>query len=50
MNYNVKEPYDFAPDGQSHSGRGVKIIMSISNRFERRRYGHLNETKVEIDL
>lgn len=50
MNCNVKEPYDFAPDGQSHSGRGVKIIMSISNRFERRRYGHLNETKVEIDL
>jgi DNA-binding response OmpR family regulator len=36
--------------GQKHNGRRVKIIMSISNCFERRRYGYLNETKVEINI
>lgn len=50
LSYSIEEPYDFELDGMDSSGRGVKIIMSMSNRFERVRFGHLNETKVEIDL
>jgi anti-sigma regulatory factor (Ser/Thr protein kinase) len=50
LSYSIEEPYDFELDGMDSSGRGVKIIMSMSNRFERKRYGYLNETKVEIDL
>jgi sigma-B regulation protein RsbU (phosphoserine phosphatase) len=50
LSYSIEEPYDFELDGLDSSGRGVKIIMSMSNRFERTRFGHLNETKVEIDL
>ncbi|MCB5268470.1 MAG: ATP-binding protein, partial [Candidatus Cloacimonadaceae bacterium] len=50
LSYSIVEPYDFELDGMDASGRGVKIIMSMSNRFQRRRFGHLNETKVEIDL
>lgn len=50
LSYSIVEPYDFEMDGMDASGRGVKIILSMSNRFQRRRFGHLNETKVEIDL
>ncbi|MCB5262081.1 MAG: SpoIIE family protein phosphatase [Candidatus Cloacimonetes bacterium] len=48
--YNADKPCDFDLNGLDQSGRGVKIIMSICNRFYRNRYGHLNETKMEIDL
>lgn len=50
LSYSIEEPYDFELDGANSSGRGVKIIMSMSNRFERKRFGYLNETKVEIDI
>lgn len=50
LSYSLVEPYDFELDGAVDSGRGVKIIMSMSNCFQRTRFGHLNETKVEIDL
>jgi len=50
LSYSITDPYDFELDGLHSSGRGVKIIMSMSNRFQRKRFGHLNETKVEIDL
>lgn len=50
LSYSIEDPYDFELDGLDSSGRGVKIIMSMCNRFERTRFGHLNETKVEIDL
>jgi len=50
LSYSISEPYNFDLDGMEASGRGVKIIMSMSNRFHRKRFGHLNETKVEIDL
>lgn len=48
--YSIDNPYDFNQDFMDTSGRGVKLIMSMSNRFVRTRFDHLNETKVEIDL
>lgn len=48
--YSIREPYDFDADTNNCSGRGVNIIMSMSNQFQRKRFGHLNETKVEINL
>ncbi len=48
--YSIDNPYDFEKDGLDTHGRGMKIIMSISNRFIRTRYDSINETKVEFDL
>lgn len=47
---NADNPYDFENDQHDTSGKGVKIIMSISNRLQRKRYDVLNETVVEINL
>ena len=49
QDYSIDNPYDFE-DGLDVSGRGIRIIQSISNSFARRRYGGINETRVEIDL
>ncbi|MDD4310771.1 MAG: SpoIIE family protein phosphatase [Candidatus Cloacimonetes bacterium] len=48
--YNIDYPYDFELDGLQSSGRGIRIIMSMSNHFVRVRYANLNETTVEISL
>jgi len=48
--YNIDNPYDFEKDIYNVDGKGVKIIMSMSNKFHRSRYDILNETSVEIDI
>lgn len=48
VDYSVEKPYDFDQDLFGTEGRGLKMITSISNKFERYRYADLNETKVEI--
>jgi sigma-B regulation protein RsbU (phosphoserine phosphatase) len=49
-NYTIDNPYDFDRNLYSTEGRGVKIIMSMSNKFHRTRYDGLNETTVEIEV
>ncbi len=49
-NYTVDNPYNFDDDIYEEEGKGVKIIMSMSNKFHRIRYDQLNETIVEIEL
>lgn len=49
-NYTINNPYDFDKDVMNTSGRGVKMIMSMTNKFHRTRYDQLNETTVEIEL
>lgn len=48
--YTIDNPYDFEKDVYNTEGRGVKIIMSMSNKFHRIRYDKLNETTVDIEL
>jgi serine phosphatase RsbU (regulator of sigma subunit)/anti-sigma regulatory factor (Ser/Thr protein kinase) len=48
--YSVDKPYSFDNDMHSESGKGVNIIMSMSNSLHRDRYDVLNETVVEINL
>lgn len=48
--YSVENPYDFENDVYQVDGKGVNIIMSMSNKFHRVRYGPLNETIVVIDM
>ncbi len=47
---NVDKPYNFDQDLMNIRGKGIKIIKSITNKFIRRRYEHLNETSIEISL
>ncbi len=37
-------------DLHSLGGRGMQMILSLSTRFQRRRFKYLNETTVELDL
>lgn len=48
--YNTEDPYNFSRDVFEESGKGVKIIMSMSDKFHRTRYDMLNETTVEIQI
>ncbi|MDD3535890.1 MAG: SpoIIE family protein phosphatase [Candidatus Cloacimonetes bacterium] len=48
VDYSVNKPYDFDQDLLGTEGRGLKMITSLSNGFNRLRYADLNETKVEI--
>jgi anti-sigma regulatory factor (Ser/Thr protein kinase) len=48
--YSKENPYDFEHDVYDINGKGVKIIMSMSDKFHRTRYDVLNETSVQIDL
>lgn len=48
--YSKENPYNFEQDVYDINGKGVKIIMSMSDKFHRTRYDILNETSVEIDL
>jgi sigma-B regulation protein RsbU (phosphoserine phosphatase) len=40
--YSVDNPYNFENELFEVDGRGVKIIMSMSNKFKRVRYGQFN--------
>ena len=46
--YNPNDPFNFEKDIYDVKGKGVKIIMSMTDRFHRKRYDTLNETSVEI--
>jgi sigma-B regulation protein RsbU (phosphoserine phosphatase) len=48
--YSSEDPYNFERDVYDVSGKGVKIIMSMSDKFHRTRYDQLNETTVEIQI
>lgn len=48
--FNIDNPYNFDLDGMEMNGRGIKIILSICNRFNRIRFGSLNETQIEIEI
>ncbi|MFO7659512.1 MAG: SpoIIE family protein phosphatase [Candidatus Cloacimonadaceae bacterium] len=48
--YSIDNPYNFDKDVYNTDGRGVKIIMSMSNKFHRTRYDKLNETTVDIEI
>ncbi len=48
--YSVNNPYNFEKDVYNVDGKGVKIIMSMSNRFHRTRHDQLNETTVDIEV
>jgi len=48
--YSLANPYDFNRNLYEETGKGVKIIMSMTSKFHRTRYDQLNETVVEIEL
>jgi len=48
--YNSEDPYNFDRDVYAVGGKGVKIIMSMTDKFHRTRYDLLNETTVEIQI
>jgi len=48
--YTIDNPYNFEKDVYNTGGRGVRIIMSMSNTFHRTRYDKLNETTVGIEI
>jgi sigma-B regulation protein RsbU (phosphoserine phosphatase) len=48
--YTEANPYNFDDELYEVDGKGVKIIMSMSSKFQRYRYGQLNETIVQLDL
>jgi sigma-B regulation protein RsbU (phosphoserine phosphatase) len=48
--YTSEDPFNFEKDIYEVSGKGVKIIMSMSDKFHRNRYDLLNETVVEIQF
>ncbi len=50
QHYNKDDPYNFEKDVYDISGKGVKIIMSMSDKFHRTRYDLLNETTVIIQI
>lgn len=47
---SIDKPYDFDLDLRNERGKGIKIIRSLTHTFARRRYEHLNETMIEINL
>lgn len=49
-NFTIENPYNFEKDVYNTDGRGVKIIMSMSNKFHRTRFDKLNETTVDLEF
>ncbi len=47
---NDEKPYNFDLDLMNVRGKGIKIIKSLTHKFLRKRYEHLNETTIEIKL
>ncbi|PKN80901.1 MAG: hypothetical protein CVU48_00325 [Candidatus Cloacimonetes bacterium HGW-Cloacimonetes-1] len=48
VEFSFEQPYEFEDEMMNERGKGLKIIMSITNKFTRKRYEQLNETTVEI--